>query len=102
MPTIIYGNWKPILGGPAPLRPTYPRPSPPEIIYKPVPTTTVDFAPIIEPARPISTISSFVKPEPVYVRPTPGPIYVKPFETSFGSEVVSGVPATVTTRPPTR
>lgn len=109
MPTIIYGNWKPISSpkpsypvhhpegsymSPPPTRPpTSYIPAVPEPYPKPFvpPYTQPTFQPILEPAKPIYTIPEpFVKPEPVYVQPapTPGPTYIKPFE----NEVVQLIP----------
>lgn len=78
VPNIIYGNWKPI--NTHSQRPLYP----PPIKATPSPyTPSVEFAPVLEPAKPIFTATPepiFIKPEPVY-KPTPGPIYTKPFPT---------------------
>jgi len=102
MPTIIYGNWKPITNS----KPSYPqvsessyqpRPTPSYVYPAPTQSLPIDppkpsFKPIIEPAKPIYTVSKpepvFIKPEPVYVKPTPGPIYTKPLnEDSYGKPV---------------
>lgn len=121
MPTIIYGNWKPIPSSepsypikegsymqPPPPReppvssyvPAAPEPYVPPAAPEPYvpPYTQPTFQPVLEPAKPIYTIPEqvFVKPEPVYVKPsapTPGPSYVKPFENEGTPISYPAVPA---------